>query len=362
MINLRYHIISIVAVFLALGIGLALGSTFVDSFLVNELEDQVNEFGAEREEALIDKDAAVADKDDAVAARDAAIAEKEEAQLSALKQVETHQTELVAERSAANEQRAILIQEIELHKAATDSVLNRFETAMPRARLRGTSWIMLAPTGIDSSIAWKIRDLLTRSDGEYLGTLWIEPAMNFENQETLGGLSELYGKDQDDVDVADITVSGVASSLLVEEMLSRSDATPTPVLISDLRDLGLLRFDRYLSTRDLKSISNSANRVIIVNDPQHLDLHDGFFVPLLQAISQLGDPGTAALVEVAVEGKTRGQIVNRVRNDSVLAKNLSTFDEIMSFEGRLSLLLGLDRLPATGHYGDLDTSEGRLPQ
>ncbi|MEC8829048.1 MAG: copper transporter, partial [Actinomycetota bacterium] len=55
MINLRYHIISIVAVFLALGIGLALGSTFVDSVLVNELEDQVNEFETEREEAVRQK-------------------------------------------------------------------------------------------------------------------------------------------------------------------------------------------------------------------------------------------------------------------------------------------------------------------
>ena len=60
MINLRYHIISIVAVFLALGIGLALGSTFVDTILVNELEDQVNEFEADREEAVKQKDAAVA--------------------------------------------------------------------------------------------------------------------------------------------------------------------------------------------------------------------------------------------------------------------------------------------------------------
>ena len=52
MINLRYHIVSIVAVFLALGIGLALGSTFVDSILVNELKDQVDEFEIEHQDAL----------------------------------------------------------------------------------------------------------------------------------------------------------------------------------------------------------------------------------------------------------------------------------------------------------------------
>ena len=52
MLNLRYHIVSVVAVFLALGIGLALGSTFVDSILVNELEDQVNQLDVAQEEAV----------------------------------------------------------------------------------------------------------------------------------------------------------------------------------------------------------------------------------------------------------------------------------------------------------------------
>ena len=65
MINLRYHIVSVVAVFLALGIGLALGSTFVDSILVNELEDQVNEFKLGRDEAIEIADLAVAETEGA---------------------------------------------------------------------------------------------------------------------------------------------------------------------------------------------------------------------------------------------------------------------------------------------------------
>ena len=355
MINLRYHIISIVAVFLALGIGLALGSTFVDSVLVNELEDQVNEFETEREEA-------VRQKQEAVEAKDAAIVAMQEIQSEATRRAEQHRTELAAERAAASEQADALIQQAEREAATTDTLLDTIEAVMPRARLLGTSWIVLAPTGIDSTVAWRIRDLLTRSDGEYLGMLWIESTMDFENQRTLAALTELFGADSDDSDLAQLTVSVVATSLLAEEMLPEADFEPTPTLFNDLRDLGLLRFDRYLSTRDLDSISNSANRVIIINDSDHIDLHDGFFVPLLHQIAEKAEGGTAALVEISVEGKPRGQIVNRVRNDSVLAQNLSTFDEVESFEGRLSLLLGLDRLPATGHYGNLSTSEGRVPQ
>jgi hypothetical protein len=41
MINIRYHIVSITAVFLALGIGVALGSTFLDRATLNVLEGQI---------------------------------------------------------------------------------------------------------------------------------------------------------------------------------------------------------------------------------------------------------------------------------------------------------------------------------
>ena len=362
MINLRYHIISIVAVFLALGIGLALGSTFVDSILVNELEDQVDEFEADRQEAITQKDEALAVKDAALAAKELVLEAKNEIQRGAAAQVERHRTELTRERDAAKTQRDALIEQSEIDAAAHNSLLNTIEMMMPRARLGGTSWILLAPTGIDSAIAWKIRDLLTRSDGEYLGTLWIEPTMNFENPETLDALNRLYGNDQDEMDAADLTVSGIVTTLLVQDLLTNSDVETTPMLISELRDIGLLRFDRYLSTRDLESISNSANRILVVNDPGHFDLHEGFFIPLLQQISQTVEVGTAALAEVALEGRSRGRIVNRVRNDSLLAQSLSTFDDVASFEGRLSLLLGLARLPAVGHYGDLYTSEGRFSQ
>ncbi len=41
MINIRYHIVSITAVFLALGIGTALGSTFLDRYTVSLLDRNI---------------------------------------------------------------------------------------------------------------------------------------------------------------------------------------------------------------------------------------------------------------------------------------------------------------------------------
>ena len=56
MINLRYHIVSIVAVFLALGIGVALGSSFVDGFVVETLRRNVDSLEADRDNLRSDVD------------------------------------------------------------------------------------------------------------------------------------------------------------------------------------------------------------------------------------------------------------------------------------------------------------------
>ena len=42
MIHFRYHLISIVAVFLALGIGIVMGSTVIDKAIVNGLENRID--------------------------------------------------------------------------------------------------------------------------------------------------------------------------------------------------------------------------------------------------------------------------------------------------------------------------------
>ncbi|HEV3400985.1 MAG TPA: copper transporter, partial [Acidimicrobiales bacterium] len=42
MINLRYHVVSLVAVFLALGVGVVMGSTVIDRVTVDALEAQVD--------------------------------------------------------------------------------------------------------------------------------------------------------------------------------------------------------------------------------------------------------------------------------------------------------------------------------
>ena len=353
MINLRYHIVSVVAVFLALGIGLALGSTFVDSILVNELEDQVNEFKLDRDEAIRIKEQAVADQENA---QD----DNEILQAEGVQEKQRHDEELEDLRVSTTKEVAAIREQVEVDKGVNNLLLNSIEKLMPRGHLDGTSWVMLAPTGVDRSVMSEIREVLTRSDAEYLGTLWIRPAMNFDDPETSAALADLFSVESGSAAVAELTITNLAASLLADDEVSDDGAEAVNEVINQLSDLGLMRFDRYQSAVTIDELSNLANRIIFVNDPVHTDLHQDFIVPLIQAIDDRGGKGIGAVIELQVEGLIRGQVVDRIRNDSDLAKGWSTFDAVRSLEDRLGLLVGLGRLPDVGHYGELATAEERF--
>jgi hypothetical protein len=350
-INLRYHIVSVVAVFLALGIGLALGSTFVDSILVNELEDQVNEFKLDRDEAIRIKDQAVADQNSSLEDNEALRAE-------GVKQRQRHDEQLEDLRASSIEEIEAIRDQSEIDRATNNLLLNSIENLMPRGHLEGTSWVMLAPTGVDRSVMSEIRELLTRSDGEYLGTLWMRPAMNFEDPEISSALAEIFAVESNSVAVSQATISRLAASLLANDEETES----TNEVIVRLSDLGLIRFDRYQSAVTIEELSNSANRILFVNDSEHAELHQDFIIPLIQEITDRRGNGVGALIELQIRDATRGQVVDRIRDDSDLAKGWSTFDDIDSLEDRLGLLVGLSRLPIVGHYGELPTAEERFPR
>ena len=351
MINLRYHIVSVVAVFLALGIGLALGSTFVDSILVNELEDQVNEFKLDRDEAIRIKDQAVADQNSSLEDNEALRAE-------GVKQRQRHDEQLEDLRASSIEEIEAIRDQSEIDRATNNLLLNSIENLMPRGHLEGTSWVMLAPTGVDRSVMSEIRELLTRSDGEYLGTLWMRPAMNFEDPEISSALAEIFAVESNSVAVSQAAISRLAASLLANDEETES----TNEVIVRLSDLGLIRFDRYQSAVTIEELSNSANRILFVNDSEHTELHQDFIIPLIQEITDRRGNGVGALIELQIRDATRGQVVDRIRDDSDLAKGWSTFDDIDSLEDRLGLLVGLSRLPIVGHYGELPTAEERFPR
>ena len=56
MINFRYHIISIVAVFLALAVGVVMGSAVIDKAVVQTLEDQQAAIDRRVDQVILEND------------------------------------------------------------------------------------------------------------------------------------------------------------------------------------------------------------------------------------------------------------------------------------------------------------------
>ena len=355
MINLRYHIVSVVAVFLALGIGLALGSTFVDSILVNELEDQVNEF-------KIDRDAAIDIKDQAVADKKSAEEELEVLRFEWLQEAQIHDAQLERLRRSAGEEVNAIREQSDAERKDNALALNTIETLMPRDRLEGTSWVIVAPTGVDLLAISEIREILAGSDGHYLGTLWIRPSMSFEKSETLMALADLFGVEPSSEEIPGLTVSHIAAWLKDHEEANDEDDQMVNEAINQMRYLGLLRHDRYGSSTTFDPLENLDSRLIFVNDSAHMGLQQELFIPLLKELTDQGQQGMGAMIEIANETSPMGEVVNKIRNEAELAEIWSTFDEIGSVEDRLGLLVGLSRLPVVGHYGSLSTAEERFPK
>ena len=139
MINLRYHIVSIVAVFLALGIGLALGSTFVDSVLVSNLESQVDQLEEDTIAAEVERDQAV--------------------------------------RQA--EEQAVAVAEFEA--VATPIVGS--------GRLADAAVVIMAADVVDRDQVDQIRDLVVASDADFRGVLWLTPSFDLEDGPTRAALA-----------------------------------------------------------------------------------------------------------------------------------------------------------------------------
>ena len=346
MINLRYHIVSIVAVFLALAIGLALGSTFVDSVLVSNLEFQVDQLEEDTLAAIAERTEAVEARDEALASIDAARAERVE--------VET----LVS-------------------------------PYLPQGRLSGTTALVVAPEGTDAEAVAAIRARLIATDAELGGVLWLSDDLRLDAAAVRRQIADAFSLAGDSRDAI-----RRALRFLVPQALYRPDeagsstgvghdveavpdaaaldgfspgfaAVPTTrTALTVLRDLGLVTHDGTRAIA-LHRLGGETLRLVVVTDAASAGLNTEFVFDLLDVIAAQGHEGTGVIVEVpalatddAAAGAGYGSVLAGVQSDAVLRSAFSTVDGVDTFSGDLALLVALEKLPQVGHYSWTDLSHG----
>lgn len=345
MINLRFHIVSITAVFLALAIGIFMGSTLLDRSTLDLLET--------RQKSLDEK---------------------------------------IAQRVKENNafRRAL---------DSSDAAGTAYRDSLQRPLTTGTvsgPVVFIAGRGIEEDSLQRSIDDVTAAGGTHGGTVWLDSAALLVDAgvrsavATALGVSPTTSAD----DLTKLARAAVVSSLTVPPVDStgQSDgttATSTPAdpaapppgqtpaaatTIEALRSAGLLEVDLPEGVTSV-SPGSAQPRIVVVSGegvpPKVEQLLAGFATSLVTAApgrvvvaELLNERSSTGLIERNLDGQPpkRGRFVNRLRSaDNPVA--VATIDDLDRWQGRLSLVLVLAAKPGTAQdaYGESDTAQAPFP-
>lgn len=302
MVNFRFHLVSLVAVFLALGIGILMGSTVIDQATVRQLERNIDAFRSQRDDA----------------------------------------------RALAAQRRAEL------------DLWGRFaEQARPElfaGRLTGVRVMVVAMEGAGSDIVDGVHDWLTQAGATDLGTLRLNRRFTLEGDNTVRDLRDATGLSGPSSAAVRSEALGALAAALVPPQVAPAEA-PAPAagpgppsggeLLAALRRAG---FVDYVPPRsgplELATLPAPGTRLVVVGGGGALDTLAG--VPLCRALAR--QQGAAV---VAGEAHGAGRLVGALRRDADVADRVSTVDDLDRFYGMVALVLAVEDLASgtVGHYG-----------
>lgn len=342
MINLRYHIVSIVGIFLALGIGVALGSTFIDGVVVAELEERVDNIEEDRNNLRDDLDVARDELADLVSAQ------------------------------AARDVAAIPL--------------------LGGGRLTDVPVMIVAAEGVDDAAFQTIRAAVLGSDAEYEGTLWLTERLNLSEGDNRSAIAETFGLVADSEtlvrtalesrliaalfppapdtagNVLGGTVADIAGELLASADSELSVGAPVAQagldsVLTQLRDAAFVVYDNeFASTGALDEVPAFGTRFILVsNADANLDPSE-IFVPLFDAVVEQSIDVTIVALEPAPTDDEADAIefVSIIRSNDDYQELFATVDHAATFNGTLSALVLADSREVL-HLGTGQNATAELP-
>ncbi|HEX2117692.1 MAG TPA: copper transporter [Acidimicrobiales bacterium] len=299
MINLRYHIVSLVAVFLALGLGIVMGSTVIDRVTVDALNNRLDDV----------------------------------------------QRSVGAIRDENGRLKSQVDRGLDFAETTRDQLL--------RGHLRGIPVMIVAVAGIDRGPVDELRQALVGAQATMQGTIWFTNKMRLANDGDVRALADAVGLSVDRPDP-------LRRQALAKVANAREAATSEASPLAALSNAGFITYEGppggvTSTTAPLPSSLASlplANTRYVVVSGAGAEVGDGVLaVPLVQAFAQVSGRVVAAESGQDTEGG-RAVFVGLLRGDVVSAR-LSTVDNLESPMGQTATVLALEDLgvPQFGHYG-----------
>jgi hypothetical protein len=300
-ISFRYHIVTVVAVFLALAIGLLAGSAFVQPELVDQLQAQTDQL---RED---------------LRARDQAL------------------TEVRAE------------------VAALDGFAEATLPYLTSDRLVGTQVVVVSQEGVEDAVLGQTQRSLVESGAEVLAVLAARNELASRDPETQAGLAEILQRpDALPEDLPSLAAAAIAERLA----LGNGIGSPGEDLLNELLSAGFLApVGAGVSEADLEEIGATGQLVVVlgggsVEEPV-LPLEE-FGVPLVRSLAEMEVP-----VAAGESSTTLVPFVGLIREDGT--DETVTVDDLDLSMGGAALVLGLEALLERGEGGAYGFKDGAEP-
>lgn len=299
MISFRYHVFTVVAIFLAVALGIAVGNAYVQPALVNRLDQQTR-----------------------VLQRQLADANAQEAEWRA---------------------------RVDRLEQATD-VLGML---VDEGDLAGRRVVLVTHVGVDEDALSQVRRALEASGADLVTALAVTERMSAPEQQDRDDLAALLGMSVPDepAPLVERAVAVVADRLA--EGPPRRGAQPggDDVLDGLLRGafLSLPNGAPALSEAGLDDLGGNGELVVVVagGEEEPLPATDEFLIPFVTELVARG-----ATVAAAESAATAYPFVPTLRGDDLVAGRIVTVDDVDLAIGGAALVLGLERLILLGQGGD----------
>jgi hypothetical protein len=309
-INFRFHIASLVAVFLALALGIVIGSTVIDRAIVDNLNRRLNDIKADSE------------------------------------RTDRRNGELSRENDRLQEY---------LEQVRPYAVANRLD---------GVPVVPLAVRGIDETPVTDTVEFMRESGAIVPGVLWLEPKLALDDAAAVEELGTILGDPT-------LTRREARTTLwqALADRLGAGGATGSTDrdLLSALSDAGFVQFQTVGDTPDdlsLASYPDLGSRVLLVDGTGAELAVDGTVLPLARTLTAEEVPVVVGEVYREEEGgPDRATGVTPIRDDGDLASSVSTVDDLDQLQGRIAAVLALADLTSgtVGHYGEGSGATAPLP-
>ncbi|HVF75474.1 MAG TPA: copper transporter [Acidimicrobiales bacterium] len=294
MVSFRFHLVSLIGIFLALGIGIAVGATVVDQATVDYLERQVRDVGSR-----------------------------------------------AARTNAENDR---LAQEV----ARWDKFADEAGDELVDGRLAGRDVLVVAVQGIDRQPVERLRQSIVAAGGRLQATVWLTSKLRLDQPGHVQTLSEVMSVSPAS---ADLVRRNLIDRLAAE--WARGGGVGS---LTELRESGFVQIETQAgSTVPLVSVPLPGTRFVVVGGHKAEVPDEQLARPFAAALARQA-PLRVLAAESEKPGTEeqppeRGLFVGPLRADEEANKRLSTVDNLESYRGRVAAILAIADLGPEGKVG-----------